>query len=126
MPAMAAITLNGVVYNPAGVAGDIARWVDRSSGVATGWNTLDEGVIRTNSKERNYRVTWNMKSPVVATESSECVCAGDILRQGVLSVVGTFNPTSTTAERQEILDRLDDLVASSAFRNSILNLEGSW
>lgn len=126
MPIQAVMTLDGVAFNPAGVAGDVARWVDRSAGVATGWKNLDNSVVRTNNKERNFRVTWNIKAPVIATEGSECVCVGDTLRTDVVSVIGTFHPTSTLAERQNALDRLVALVATTAFQTSFLNLEGSW
>lgn len=126
MTTQVAITLNGHVYNPAGVTSNVARWFDRTGGIANGFSKLDSSVNRTNGSARNYRINWNLAIPVLATESGECVCAGDTLRSSFLALTATLSPTSTTAERQEVLDQLDDLVADTAFRNSILNLEPVW
>lgn len=126
MTAQAAISLNGKSYSPAGVRSGVATWFYRVLGIANGFSKLTSSLTRTGGASRNYKTDWLLAIPVVATESNGCVCEGDVTRTAYLQILSTVSPASTTVERQELLDQLDDLVASAAFRASILDLEPVW
>jgi hypothetical protein len=123
MPGFNNVTLNTKVYGPENINSGIASYVYRGTGIPTGFARLTASVKAPTGNAATYRVRWDLKLPVVASESSSCSCVGDLLRQSVASLDFVLARTSTTAERQELLDQLDDLVANADFRASILNLE---
>ena len=59
---------------------------------------------------------------MVAATDSNCSCAGDLLREIVLDLVVTSDRGSTVAERTDMADRIEDLVASPEFKASIISL----
>lgn len=120
MPGFTDITLNSKVYGPDNISSGIASYVDRTSGIPSSFGRLTASVKSPTGNASTYRVRWDLKIPVVATESSTCACVGDLLRQSVASLEFVLARTSTTAERQELLDQLDDLVANADFRATIL------
>ena len=116
------ITLNSKVYNFAGFdTQQLSNYVNRDSGVPTGFSRLtarvDDGQGSANTKVR-----WKLKVPVVASEDSECSCAGALLRDYIVDIVVTVPPGSTSAERTDLEVRITDLVASPEFSGSITNL----
>lgn len=123
MPSFNNITLNAKVYGPENISSGIASYVNRGTGIPSGFARLTSSVKNPVGNAATYRVRWDLKIPVVAGESSSCACIGDLLRQTIMSIDMVAARTSTTAERQELLDQLDDLVANADFRNSFLNLE---
>lgn len=119
------ITLNGKVYGVSGWVGKIMTWLDRTGGVPTGFSALSMSVDVPAAGPKTdglYRVKWKLKRPTIATDDSVCACDGSVLRTTFLDIVATLPAGGTAAERQEILDELDDLVADAYFRASILNL----
>lgn len=123
MPSFNNVTLNAKVYGPENISSGIASYVNRGTGVPSGFARLTASVKNPVGNAATYRVRWDLKIPVVAAESSSCACVGDLLRQSIVSIDMVAARTSTTAERQEHLDQLDDLIANADFRNSFLNLE---
>lgn len=122
---MGNLTLNAKVYASAGWLGKIFNWQDRSGGVAAGFSTVSVSVDQPANvalKDSVFRVKWKLKRPTVTTADTVQALAGTILRNTILDIVFTGPSTGTTTERQEFLDELDDLVASTEFRDSILGL----
>lgn len=119
------ITLNTKLYAWRGYLGKIAQWVYGSTGVPTAANPLTASVdvpADITDPNASYRVKWKLKMPTTQAEATECACPGTVLRNQILDIVFTASASGTTAERQEMLDQLDDLVADTQFRNSFLNL----
>lgn len=113
-------TLNTKAYNFQGFIGDTESWGHIGSGVFIGRAILKH-VIALVNKGAAIRQNWNLKVPVVAESDSACACAGTPLYENTVSVTSHFSTKSTTADRQDILDQLDDLIADADFRASFVN-----
>jgi len=116
------ITLNTKVYSYDGFTNQaISQYSDRSSGVPAGFSPLT-AKVEDGGPASNTKVRWKLKVPVVAAEDSECSCAGSLLREYIVDIVFTVPPGSTTAERTDIMDRVQDLAANAQFVASLVNL----
>lgn len=116
---MANLTLNGKTYTGAGVANGIASYVERSSGVASGFSPLTASV-RPGSGNSPSKVAWKMKVPVVAGALLDN--AGQVLRTIEVDVSVRASALATTAELTDVELRVSDLVGTSAFTDSIKDL----
>lgn len=116
------ITLNTKVYSYDGFTNQaISQYSDRSGGVPASFSPLT-AKVEDGSASSNTKVRWKLKVPVVATVDSDCSCAGSLLREYIVDVVFTVPPGSTTAERTDVMDRLQDLTANAQFVASLVGL----
>lgn len=115
---MSTITLNTKSYVGAGLIAGVANWFERSAGVLSGFSNL-RASIKTDSK---VRIKWDFDLPIVATADSSCGCAGELKRTGDVTVSVRLDPSYTLTERTDLADRLKDLVQSTQFRDSVINL----
>lgn len=122
MSAQSAVTANTVVYSPAGVAGNLASWINRAAGVAGTFSNLTGSVTSPGPQGKVYRATWKLVVPVVATVDTTCACAGAVLRSSQVEVTFLLPTTSTTAERTDLELRFKDLVANGQFTASVNDL----
>ena len=119
------LTLNTKVYTPAYFRGDTATWMFRGAGVASGFSRLDQRVYqaaKVAGKPGAFHSTHKLTLPIVAEVDSDCSCAGTVLRESGFDVHGWFAPGSTEAERLDVYQRLADLVASDAFKETFTKL----
>lgn len=113
------IILNTKTYNPDGYdANGVSNYSERSAGVPTGYSGLSFGQTRSDTYIKNVT---RLTLPVVATTDSDCSCAGAALRTSRIRLEVEESVTGTLAERQDLLDRLQDLVVSAQFEAFILN-----
>jgi hypothetical protein len=116
-----AITLNSKVYNFAGYdTNAVSDYQETTTGIPTAASDLTNRVQQGNGKV--VRVKWRLIVPIVATEGSECSCAGDVLRTTHVNIEYTLPTTSTLAERQDVRLRIASLVANAQYIASIDNL----
>lgn len=120
---MSNLTLNTKTYTGAGLLNGLVSWIERSLGIASGFSTVRSSLRTDPEKAGKVRIKWDMDMPVIATESSACSCAGDVLRSGDFAISIRLDKGLTTAERTDLAERLEDLVASAPFKASIINLE---
>lgn len=125
MSNQAPITLNTVVYSPAGRDNQgILSWINRSSGVQSGFSVLTQKASLASAKRRTNRMEYRITVPVIETASDSCACKGDVLRTNG----GTFNfwfaDGATLAERTDVVTRLEDALA--AFKADIENLDPAF
>jgi len=126
MPVQSNLTLNTKVYAPRGKTNDIASWAlvgDTTFGGAT--STVTESV-RGPSKDGINRVRFHLDVPKAADEDSACACVGQVLGRATADVNVVVPSSFTTAERQDLADRIQSLVAASIFDSAVGDLEGSW
>lgn len=124
------IILNSVTYNWAGFdPSSTSRWVATAGGVATSFANLTTRVTTggvdgkgATKVARMSKVKWRLNTPTIATEDSDCVCVGSVLRTYYVDVSADFDPTATLAERTDALARLRALVLTTEFGNSFLQL----
>ena len=126
MPAQSNLTLNTKVYTPRGTSNGVSSWVlanDTTFGGAP--STVTESV-RGPLEAGLSKVRWVVAIPKVATVDSACSCIGASLGLGKADVNITVPASFTLAERQDFVDRIQDLVALIVFYKSVADLEGSW
>lgn len=126
MPISANITLNTKVYTPRGTQNGITSWAlagDTTFGGAQ--SNLTESV-RGPLSDGTYRTRWVLVVPKAATSDSACSCTGSILGTAKASITIDWPVGFTAAERQDFVDRIQALVATSVFDVSVSTPEGSW
>jgi hypothetical protein len=120
--AIASITLNSVVYSYASDQGGIITWRDTTGGIPTGFGTITMRMGLTPSKDGPYRVELGLRLPVVATDDSDCSCAGTLLRYENVRVSVELPQTGTAAERTDFAVRLKDLLANALVQAALSSL----
>ena len=116
---MANIILNTKTYSGAGVTNGIARYVERSLGVAGGFSNLT-ALVKESVKETLVR--WRLAIPVVQTESTACACPGALLRTHRVEISVQFAPNTPAAEREDVLLRIPSLIGTTEFETSVSDL----
>jgi hypothetical protein len=122
MSAQANLSLNSVTFVPTGVSGRVAGWIYRSDGVPSGFQEVSISLPNPSGTAKVYRLTAKLSVPTVQAEDTDCACAGDVLRTGNVTIEALLPLTSTTAERTDLLEKLQDLVADTQFVSAIENL----
>lgn len=115
------ITLATKVYAFSGfIAGRISQWVNRDSGILSGFLTLTN-VIDAGEKTEQVKVRWKLKQPVV-DEGASCACPTGLGHESFVDIVVTVHKGSSVAERTLLADSIEDLTATTEFRNSVISL----
>lgn len=125
MGQQAAVTLNTVVYSPAGSSNGTARWVNRSAGVSSGFSVLTENV-KDPVTGSQVKISFGLDVPVVATTDDACACTGQQLRSATVNISVWEATTSTATERADIWQRIVDLVNSTPFSDAVKNLDPAF
>lgn len=121
------ITLNTKVYGVDTIREGRAYWSNQDSGVPTGFSPASIKVTSPTGKGQNYHVHGRIVVPVVSSDDSACVCEGEFLRQSAVEINFVLSSKSSLAERQDILARLKDFVATTQFKTAVENLSSvSW
>jgi hypothetical protein len=117
------ITLNSKVYNFTGFdKNGVSIFNEVSAGVPTGFSYLTCRVTTPNGTS-DSTVRWRLTVPVIATDDSEGVPIGSLLRtmkfeDGKVSLPST----GTAAERDDMQTRITALTATAQYIASIENL----
>jgi len=125
MSQQAAVTLNTVVYSPAGSNNGLARWVNRALGVVGGFKVRTQA-FKSPTTGTQTKIDFNLSIPVVADESSACVCAGDVIRTNSAVISVWVASTSTADERTDLYLQVKDLVASTVFQDAVKDLNPAY
>lgn len=125
MSAQANVTLNSVVYTPGGTNNGVAKWTNRSGGFGTSFSNILEKFV-TPAKSPVVRIEFDLDVPIVATEDSACSCAGDLLRTSTVKISVWVPAASTSAERLDLLTRIQNLVAATPFTDAVHNLDPAY
>lgn len=126
MSQQASITLNSVVYVPAGVNNGIATWMNRTAGVIGGFSPLTEKFSTPTAASTQTKVEFRLSIPVVATADDSCACIGDVLRTSSASISFWLNQNSTLAERTDLYNRMVALMADAVVSNGVKNLDPAY
>jgi len=133
MPAIAAIKTSSIIgtvdrttsatigvdktFDPEGfIAPGVARWVDRSAGIAVGFPALTLSVRPPNKASRIYRVTAKVSLPTLETVGNAYngITPGPTLAYNCLCVMEFMLPErSTAAERTALLSHVRSLFATT-------------
>lgn len=122
MGQQASVTLNTVVYSPAGLFAGVAKWINRSGGILAGFSTLTQK-FKDPTTGTQTKIDFNISIPVLATADSACGCAGELIRTNSAVVSFWVASTSTLAERTDLYLRVKDLVATALVSGAVENLD---
>lgn len=125
MSQQSVVTLNTHAYNPRGVSGGIASWVDSSNSNGSGVNRLTESVRGPNGSGIT-RVRFQLSLPLLATADTACACAGSVLGTASASVDVLIPGSFQVADRENLQKQITDLAASTEFIDAVKNLTGAW
>lgn len=124
MPVQATLTLNTKAYNPRGTSGGVSTWA------LVGDASFGGAVSKVTESVRDFtnfvRSRFVISVPKAATEASACACPGGILGIGKVEVTADVPPSFTQAEKQDLCDRAQALIANAIFDSALVSSEGSW
>lgn len=126
MSQQAAVTLNTVVYDPAGANKGILKWVNRVGGLLNSFSHLTQGFLTNSGAAKRTKVSFRLDIPVVATVDSSCSCAGSVLRTSSFQIEYWIDPNATAAERTDLRLRAKDLAASALVTSAVDNLDPAY
>ena len=121
------MNLNTKIYTYAGVVGNYSRYLLSASGLAqlfswaTGW--VNVGRQSGKGKSSPSTVKWRLTVPFAVPAGSACGCEGDVRGEATAYIDINLAATLVTADRTDFALRLKDLVASTEFQSSIINLQ---
>lgn len=113
-------------FVPEKIEGAVASVVE-SSGIPIGNNRVSISISRTKDNGR-YKPSIRFTFPVVQTEIINGVSRPAVVRTAYADLSFTFDPTSTTQERKDVVGMVQSaLDASKALtNNTIVNLENVY
>lgn len=118
-----AITLNGKSYGFTGFVNRISTYLNRPTGPASGFSELTAAVTNgVPSTKTKSRVRWRCVVPVVADGESPQHVEGDIIRMGDFEILVRAEATASSAELDDLCERIESLVASPEFTASVKGL----
>lgn len=126
MSQQAEVTLNTVVYSPAGSDKGILYWWNRSGGVAGSFSSLTQGFVSNSGARKLTKATFRLSIPVVADENSSCACAGEVVRTSSAQMDFWIDPNATAAERLDLYNRVKDLAASTLVSDAVSDLNPAY
>lgn len=116
---MSTIVLNSLNYVGGGILNGVSQFWERSKSLVSAFSTL---TARVSYNATKTVVAWKLTVPVTVTEDSTCGCIGDVLRSTIVDVSVRFDRGATSAERADVLARIQDLVLTTQFVGSVNSL----
>jgi len=138
MPALAALTINdglatpvGHTFNPVNIdAAGVARWADRSGGIALGFPVISMSVKAPSKTTRNYRIGIKVVLPILEQTSASTATgiqpaptkAYDLL------FVGEFvcPERSTLQQRKDVAAYAKNVLANAIVTAALENFESIY
>lgn len=115
---MSTITLNSKSYVGAGILNLISIWWERSLGIATLFSQLTNRVV---FQPTLTLVAWKLTVPIVPADPDCCVPT--VLKDTIVDVNIRFDKAAPQAHRDDVLQRVQDLIASVPFETSVSSLQ---
>lgn len=138
MTAIAALTLAdgqatpvNHTFSPVGIdSASIAKWADRSGGIALGFPTVTFSIRQPSKASRNYKVTAKVVTPVLEVTSPSTATgiqpaptkAYDLL----VSMDFVLPERSTQAQRKDLLAFVKNYLASSVITSAVQDFEAVY
>lgn len=126
MSQQAAVTLNTIVYDPAGANKGILLWVNRTGGILNSFSSLTQGFITNSGARKLTKASYRVEIPVVATADSSCSCTGAVLRTSSAQIDFWIDPNATLTERTDLYNRVKDLAASALVGSTVKDLNPAY
>lgn len=116
---MSTLVLNSLNYVGNGILNGVSMFWEKSKEIVNAFSPLN---CRINFNKENTNVLWKLVVPVTQVDDSACGCAGEVVRTTYVDIAVRFGRAATAAERADVLARVRDLVATTAFGSSVSSL----
>lgn len=116
---MSNIVLNAITYVGEGFMNGATRFMNRSASLLSGFSSL---YGRVNQGNKKVEVRWNLTVPVLVPEDSPCGCAGEVKFVTYAVIQVKFDAKADATHRADVLQRIQDLTASSQFESAVQDL----
>lgn len=137
MAAIAAITLNdgqgapvAHTFSPVTITGDVAKWADRSGGIAVGYPIMTMGLRPPTNGSKVYKATIRIMVPTLEvtspatgsgiqpapTKGYDCAFMGEFL----------LPERSSKPNRQDVFAYVKNVFANSTLKSLVEDLESVW
>lgn len=126
MSQQASVTLNTIVYDPAGSDKGIVKWVNRAGGLLNSFSTLSQRFLTGVGGLKLNKLSFKVEVPIVATSDTTCSCSGSLLRMNQASIEFSISPSATLAERTDIYLRVVSLIQSDLVKLGVENLDPAY
>lgn len=126
MSQQASITLNAVVYDPAGAPKGKPVWVNRTGGVLNSFSDVTQTFVSNVGGKKLTKASFVLEVPIVATTDSTCSCSGTLLRMSRVYIEFSMDPGATAAERTDLYLRAKDLISTSLVQGTIEDLDPAY
>jgi hypothetical protein len=109
---------------------DVARWADRSGGIALGFPTLSQSLAIPTKTNRNYKLITKVVVPTLEvtspSTSSGIQPAPTLAYNTTFSLTGTFTERSTTLQRKDAFAFFKNMMANAVVQNAVENFEAVY
>jgi len=138
MTAIAAITLAdgqatpaNHTFAPVGIdANGVARYEDKSGGIALGFPAVTISMRRPTKGSRNYKVTGKVVLPVLEVTSPSTATGIQPAPTKAYDLIANVDfvlpERSSVAQRSDVLAYMKNLVAGAVITSAAKDLEGIW
>lgn len=138
MSAIASITINdgattpvAHVFAPVNIdAAGMAKWADRSSGIALGFPVITELVRNPTKESRNYKVSLKVVVPtleVTSPSTSTGIQPAPTLAYNLMATIEFVLPErSTLQERKNLLAYMKNLLATGTVTSAVESFEPTY
>lgn len=116
---MSTIVLNTKTYTWQGLVNGASSFIERSLGVVAGFSTL---TMKAFYGKKKVAIRHRLHVTSLVSESSACACPGQILDEAYATIEVNFNDTASPAFREDVRLRIQGLVASGVFADSLDDL----
>lgn len=113
---MSNITLNTLVYVGEGLQAGVTHFMNRSTALLSGFSALIGRVV---NRGKRVETRWNLTIPVLVEDDSPCGCAGEVRFITYVEISVKFDQKASAAHRDDTYVRIQDLIASSQFADSV-------
>lgn len=119
---MSTIVLDSLNYVGEGIVNGISRFVERSAGLPAYFRMLTSSVGLSTNAER-VNIKWKLVLPFPATQPEDCPCVGQSpYIDTIVNIDVRLDGRAPKAFRDDIVDAIQSLVATSQFTDSVENL----
>lgn len=106
---------------------NVAKWSDRSGGIALGFSTVSFSLRSPSKASRNFRLTAKVVTPVLEVTSPSTATGiqpAPTLAYNLIANVDIVLPErSTVAQRKDLIAYLKNYLATTVIQNAVENFE---
>lgn len=117
-------------FSPVDLKNDIAKWADRSGGIAIGFPKLTMSLSEPSAARRSYKLTLKVVTPVLEVTSPSTATGIQPAPTKAYDLISSHEfvlpERSTLAQRRDLLAFASNLLANAAVVSAVQNFEAVY